>query len=94
VELGEKDAVVPTRDHELLDGVLLALEVRLLREEVLEAARRAAGHARVLRHVCALSLPDATLGLGGHALLLVVGVACSLGLLAYGDEAALQQDLL
>jgi len=43
VELGQGGAVVAPRGDELLDGILLLLEVALLREEELEAASRAAG---------------------------------------------------
>ena len=42
VVLGKEGAVVAPRKDELLDGVLLCLEVRLLRQEELEAARRVA----------------------------------------------------
>ena len=81
------------RQDELLDGVLLRLEARLLGEKKLETARLVVlGPARVHRDVHAVALGDALLRLGGLAGLLVLGPARGLEL--GQDETALEKDLL
>ena len=92
--LGEEDAVVAPRDDEFLDGVLLLLEVVLLREEELEAACRAARPARVLRDIDALAFADARLSHGGLTLRLARGGACALELGRWIEKLALEEDLL
>ena len=59
VKLGKEDAEVAPRQHELLDRVLLLLEVSLLREQKLEAARDFISPAHVHWNIDALPLADA-----------------------------------
>ena len=94
VVLGEEDAVVALRDDEFLDGVLLLLEVALLREEELEAACRAARPAGVLRDIDAPAFADARLSHGGLPLRLARGGARALELGRRIDKLALEEDLL
>ena len=73
------------------DGVLLCLEVLLLRQEELEAARRVARPARVLRDLDTLVLADALLRLGVLSGLLLLGPARGLELGLGLDDTALEE---
>lgn len=90
----EEDAVVAPRNDELLDGVLLILEVRLLREDVLEAAGLAVQYASMLRHLHAFSNPDAFLGLCILSLLLVRRAALGLQSRSPVIDTTFEEDLL
>ena len=77
-----------------MDGILLELEVRLVREEELEAARHAARHALVLRDVRAPVRAGTLPRLGIRAGLLLLGSTRGFALGPWFDEAALHGDLL